>query len=158
MDKQFHHERYWVCDYLSLLGLKSVQVIKRGPWTHVILYDSVKSSSCDICIYIFTRQPTIETCQQYCIFTQGNHRSPVDSPHKWAVKRWFKTPWRSCNVLVISMGDLSSNDTSHHKFFWDIQVANFMCALIFITYNVAARSAREKRVLIFFLNYQRFCL
>ena len=32
MDKQFHPTHYWVCDYLSMLGLKLNHVSKRGPW------------------------------------------------------------------------------------------------------------------------------
>ena len=32
MDKWFHPTHYWACDYLSMLGLKLIHVIKRCPW------------------------------------------------------------------------------------------------------------------------------
>ena len=32
MDKWFDPTLYWACDYLSMLGLKSTHISKRGAW------------------------------------------------------------------------------------------------------------------------------
>ena len=31
MDKLFYTRLYWACDYLSMLGLKLIHVVKGGP-------------------------------------------------------------------------------------------------------------------------------
>ena len=50
MDKYIHSTFYWVCDYLSMLGLKLNHVSKRGYWyvnhsNRWILYDIICSST-----------------------------------------------------------------------------------------------------------------
>ena len=35
MDKKFHPTLYWACDYLTMLGLRSIHVSKKYPW-HLI--------------------------------------------------------------------------------------------------------------------------
>ena len=38
MDKYFHSTFYWVCDYLSILGLKLNHASKMEPWKPARVY------------------------------------------------------------------------------------------------------------------------
>ena len=45
MGKWFHPTLYWACDYLSIIGLKLINVSKRGPWGLFYLDSLCKSTS-----------------------------------------------------------------------------------------------------------------
>ena len=63
MDKWFRPTHYWACDYLSMLGLKLIHVIKRCPWY----------SQISLLRGLLVQYPLLHGLSQQCQLMHGNY-------------------------------------------------------------------------------------
>ena len=72
----------WVCDYLSMLGLKLIHVIKRGPRSLVQAWSIASATS-------NTPEPRAVSPNVSCLITPNkNIKTPRESPLMRIIYRW----------------------------------------------------------------------
>ena len=98
MDKQFHPTLYNECNHLSMVGLKSIYVSKRGPeasftdihYDDVIMSEIASQITSLTIVYSTVLSGADQSKHQSSAslaFVWEIHRWPVNFPHKWPVTR-----------------------------------------------------------------------